>query len=265
MMIKYRKYINYIGSIFSFGSGVQSTAIFLLINYEPERLLKIIGHLPEYIFFADTGAENQESLTNFEKCKSVSKIPMIKVKNHERNALNSHRDVPVFFKGGGHMQRQCTSEWKIKPIDREISKLYPAKRCTKNIKRIVGKWLGISIDEISRIKESRTKSIENIYPLIELNLSRNDCYKILKKYNWKAVKSSCYMCPYQVKRWRENKEIDKAIAYEKQLQKHSNYREIPFLHPSAQPLEVVYKNLQNQTNLFSQWDFENECDGVCGL
>ena len=264
-MIKYRKYKDYIGSIFSFGSGVQSTAIFLLIHHEPQRLLKVVGHLPEWIIFADTGAENQESIDNFEKCKSMSKIPMLRVKNFERNALNSYRDVPVFFESGGNMQRQCTAEWKIKPINRAISKLYSHKKSTKNIKKIVSAWLGISLDEISRMKESKIKSIENVYPLIELGLTRNNCYQILKKYNWNAVKSSCYMCPYQVKRWVENKEIDKAISYEKQLQKYSNYREIPFLHPSAQPLEEVYKNLKNQTNLFSRWDFENECDGVCGI
>jgi len=166
--------------------------------------------------------------------------------------------VPVYFSGGINNVRQCTKEWKIKPINDAIRKLYP----TKSKKRPVAMWLGISTDEITRMKESWVKSIENVFPLIELGLDRFDCYQILKKYNWEAVKSSCYMCPYQVKRWAENPELDKAIEYEKNLQKHSRYREIPFLHPSAVPLAKAIKQQQDQTNLFT---FDDECEGHCGV
>ena len=255
-MINYRRHQNYHGSVFSFGAGTQSTAILLLIKYEPERLLEKIGHLPEHIIFADTGAESQESLDNLEKCKTL--LPIYRVKNWKRNAQNSPNDIPVFFSGGGAKQRQCTSEWKIKPLNHAIRKLYPKK----SVKRPVAAWLGISTDEIQRMKESWVKSIENVFPLIELGLSRQDCYGILKKYNWTAVKSSCYMCPYQAKRWADNPEIEKAIAYEKFLQENSKYREVPYLHPSGQPLETVYEKMTAQTVL---WDFQNECEGHCGL
>lgn len=97
-MIKYRKYFDYHGSIFSFGAGVQSTAILLLIKHEPERLIKKIGHLPEHIIFADTGAESQASLDNLEKCRKLS--PIYRVKNWERNALTHYNDIPCYFNRG---------------------------------------------------------------------------------------------------------------------------------------------------------------------
>lgn len=156
------------------------------------------------------------------------------------------------------MQRQCTSEWKIKPLNDAIRKLYP----NKSVKRVVAKWLGISCDEVQRMKESWVKSIENVFPLIELGIDRQECYSILERYGYKAVKSSCYMCPYQAKRWHENPELDKAIVYEKLLQKNNNYRETPYLHPTCEPLETAVAKQQAQGNLFT---FDDECDGICGV
>lgn len=218
-----------------------------------------MDHLPNYALFADTGAESSSSLENFEYWRKESPIPMYRVKNWHHNALhNGYRDLPVYFPEGGMMKRQCTSQWKINPINKAIRKLYPNKRPNKP----VALWLGISTDEIGRMKENRLKSIENVYPLIEMGLSRQDCYAILEKYGYPQVKSSCFMCPYQVKRWHENPELDKAIGYEKSLQANNPYREIPYLHPSCEPLEVAVNKQLNQTNLFT---FDDECDGHCGL
>lgn len=258
-MFTYRKHENYIGSVFSFGAGTQSTAIMALLKHEPERLLKTVGHLPNYALFADTGAESRDSLINFEYWRKHSPIPLYRVKNWKRNALqDGFRALPVYFSSGGSMNRQCTSEWKIQPLNKATSKLFPKKRP----KTPVAMWLGISIDEVGRMKESWVKSIENIYPLIELGLSRQDCYQILNQYGYKTVKSACYMCPYQVKRWHENPELEKAIAYEKEMQENNPYREIPFLHPICEPLEKAVIKQKAQGNLFT---FDDECDGVCGV
>jgi hypothetical protein len=258
-MFKYRKHDKYIGSVFSFGAGTQSTAIMALIKHEPQRLLDTVGHLPDYALFADTGAESRDSLINFEYWRKNSPIPLYRVKNWKRNAIkDGYRALPVYFPLGGSKNRQCTSEWKIQPLNKATSKLFPKKRP----KNPVATWLGISLDEIQRMKESWVKSIENVYPLIELGLTRFDCYQILEQYGYKAVKSSCYMCPYQVKRWHENPELDKAIEYEKNMQQHSPYREVPYLHPSCLPLGEAVQQQINQRNLFT---FDDECDGVCGL
>lgn len=45
-------------TFFSFGGGLQSTAIALLMVYEPNRLIELGLSLPKTIIFADTGREN---------------------------------------------------------------------------------------------------------------------------------------------------------------------------------------------------------------
>ena len=260
-MFKYREVDKkYHGSVFSFGSGIQSTAIFVLLLHEPDRLQKAVGHLPEYIVFADTGAEKEKSLANFEQCQAISPVPMYRIKNEQRNAKTHPLDIPVFFPGNSfNMRRKCTTEWKIKPVRRMIKKLYP----NKSKKNQIALWMGISIDEITRMRVSQLKSIEHIYPLIDLQLNRSNCEAILAKYNWEAEKSSCWMCPFQSPQaWIENSELNKAIAYEREIQELSYYRETPYLHRSCEPIGEVVKKKQQQTNLFS---FDDECEGYCGL
>jgi 3'-phosphoadenosine 5'-phosphosulfate sulfotransferase (PAPS reductase)/FAD synthetase len=160
------------------------------------------------------------------------------------------------------MNRECTQEWKVAPIRQAIKKLYPKN----NFKNPVTMWLGISTDEAQRMKESWVKYVKHQYPLITLELSRFDCQQILKEYNWEAVKSSCYMCPFQVKRWLENKEIDKAIEFEERLQKENKtYKQTPYLHPSGLSLREVIERDKKQFSLFENWDFLNECEGHCGV
>ena len=42
-------------------------------------------------------------------------------------------------------------------------------------------WLGITLDEIQRMKVSQLPRVDYIYPLIDQRMSRGDCYKFLKK------------------------------------------------------------------------------------
>jgi hypothetical protein len=260
-MFNYRTRDEYCGSVFSFGAGTQSTAILLLMKYESERFINAVKMFPDWIIFADTGAESNDSLLNLEKCRKEL-FPIIRIKNFKRNANTHPQDVPVFF--GNHQannQRRCTSDWKVSIINKAVRKLYPKK----SKKKPVAMMMGISTDEITRMKTHKLKSIEKIYPLIDLNLSRQDCYQIIEKYGWNAIKSACYMCPYQSKRWHENKEIDKAIAFEKKLQSESKYKKTPYLHLSARPIAEVYQMQLDQGDLFEEWDMDNECDGFCGV
>jgi hypothetical protein len=260
-MLNYRTRNEFCGSIFSFGAGTQSTAILLLMKYEKERFINAVGMMPDWIIFADTGAESYDSLLNLEKCKKEL-FPIIRVKNFKRNATTHPQDIPVFFGNNqANNERRCTTDWKIRVINKATSKLFPKK----NKKNPVAMMMGISTDEITRIKTHKLKSIEKIYPLIDLNLSRQDCYQIIDKYGWQPVKSACYMCPYQSKRWHENKEIDKAIAFEKKLQAKSEYQKKPYLHPSGMPIAEVYKMQLAQGDLFDDWTIDNECDGICGV
>ena len=59
-------------------------------------------------------------------------------------------------------------------------------------------WLGISIDEIQRMKESRMYNVKYIYPLIDKRITRTDCKKFLEEKDFQnVIKSACVFCPYQ--------------------------------------------------------------------
>ena len=129
-------------------------------------------------------------------------------------------------------------------------------------------WLGISTDEIQRMKWSRMYNIEYFYPLIYHNISRNDCVKFFKDNNFPVpVKSSCVFCPFHsdkfwldIKKengdaWKDSVRADRAI-------RDSSARGVKdklYLHRSLKPLEEVDLN-EDQLDLF-----EEECEGYCGL
>lgn len=56
---------------FSFGGGVQSSAIYLMLIYEPKRLFRAMGELPDKVYFADTGAETQTTYDCLEHMKNL--------------------------------------------------------------------------------------------------------------------------------------------------------------------------------------------------
>ena len=87
--------------------------------------------------------------------------------------------------------RRCTEIYKIEVLRRLLRQHYgwPLR---------VDQYLGISRDEIIRIKESRVQYISNNYPLVETGWTRGDCERYLAR-EWpdlKVGRSACYFCPY---------------------------------------------------------------------
>ena len=58
---------------------------------------------------------------------------------------------------GGLLRRQCTSHWKISPMRRWLQENRNGEP--------VEMWLGISLDEAERMRDSDVQYIENKYPL----------------------------------------------------------------------------------------------------
>jgi hypothetical protein len=57
--------------------------------------------------------------------------------------------------------------------------------------------MGISTDEAHRMKDSRKPWIQNVYPLIDKGISREDCQEWLKRNSFPpAPRSSCTFCPF---------------------------------------------------------------------
>ncbi len=106
----------------------------------------------------------------------------------------------------GMTRRQCTGEYKVKPIKKQVRDLlgypYPT-RVPKGV--FVEQWIGISTDEFHRTKDSGVKYMRNRHPLIDMGWSRSDCVRYLSSLNLADTpKSSCLGCPFHGNaQWRK--------------------------------------------------------------
>lgn len=166
------------------------------------------------------------------------------------------------------LARQCTEEFKIKPINKFCRKHYDAHHKTP-----VGTWLGISTDEWHRMSKSHTKAFVLYYPLMDYRLSRTDCEQYLIDCDYPVpVKSSCIGCPFHSNElWQEmtDAEIADAAEFEREINEmiatHPNLKDRPYyangvkLHASMENIDTrpFDKKTDTAKDMFGQ-------DGVCG-
>ncbi|WP_205613439.1 hypothetical protein [Streptomyces sp. S5] len=160
--------------------------------------------------FADTGWEPKAVYAHLDRLeREIAKptgIPLRVASGNIRNdALDpDHRfaSMPLHILNAdgkaGMTRRQCTGEYKIKPIKKKVRELlgypYPA-RIPRDI--FVEQWVGISTDEFHHAKDADVKYMRNRHPLIELGWSRADCVKYLSSRGLADTpKSSCLGCPF---------------------------------------------------------------------
>ncbi|MGW6393089.1 hypothetical protein ACWFR1_21850 [Streptomyces sp. NPDC055103] len=171
------------------------------------------GTLPkvDYAIFADTGWEPEAVYTHLDRLdREIAKpagIPILRVTsgNIRNDALDpDHRfaSMPLFIlnKDGrpGMTRRQCTGEYKVKPIKKKVRDLlgypYPT-RVPKGV--FTEQWIGISTDEFHRAKDADVKYMRNLHPLIGMGWSRADCIHYLTSLGLSDTpKSSCLGCPF---------------------------------------------------------------------
>lgn len=195
----------------SLGAGVQSSTLLAL---------SAAGILPrvDYAIFADTGWEPRAVYDHLDRLEreiaAPAGIPVLRVStgNIRDDALDpNHRfaSMPLYILNqdgkAGMTRRQCTGEYKIKPIKKQVRALlgypYPA-RIPREV--FVEQWVGISTDEFHRAKDADVKYMRNRHPLIDLGWSRADCIRYLSTLSLADTsKSSCLGCPfYGNAQWR---------------------------------------------------------------
>jgi hypothetical protein len=262
-------------NVISLGAGVQSSTM---------ALMAAAGELtpmPEQAVFADTGDEPAKVYEWLEWLETQLPFPVERVRCERGNLresallIRTSRDgnlytetcLPVFTtrpdnnKGMG--MRQCTRTFKIDPIRRHLRQLRSA----------VVQWIGISFDELHRMKPSRDPWLTNRWPLVDRKIRREDCLNWMQAHGYpRPPRSACYYCPYhndeQWKDMKENQpaEFAKAVEFEKQLQERFTRgtftrHTTPFLHAARRPLsEIDFDAEGDQLDLFG-----NECEGMCGV
>lgn len=275
--------------VISLGAGVQSTVMLLM------ACDGLIEPMPKAAIFADTGWETSDVYAHLDWLETVSSIPIIRTSNG-RNlyddtwngvAWDGHyfTDIPVFaLTHDGKMQlsrRQCTKQYKIKPIQDECRKLLGRPKGVRNGPTAV-QWIGITTDEAMRMKPSGVGWVQNRWPLIESEMSRSDCVDwFAERYpGLPLVKSSCVGCPFHSdKEWlriyrEQPADMEKTIALDARLRdiaRPSNPRTVmlpEFLHRKG-PLREVLLKLDRDERAGQQLGlldgFGNECEGHCGV
>lgn len=153
----------------------------------------------------------------------------------------------------GIARRQCTSEYKLRPIKQQTRALLGYPHPTPVPRGVFAEqWIGISRDEWHRAKSSDVGYARNAFPLLDLDMTRKDCQRLLAAHGFgETPKSACIGCPFHGnRRWRELRdehpdewrgavEFDHAVrrgsarATAQGMELLGNY----YLHRSAVPLD----------------------------
>lgn len=227
----------------SLGAGVQSTAV---------HLLALDGTIPpfERIVFADTGDEPAAVYEHLDRLLDTARIDVVSAGRLSDTVNSSFVPVPLYNGRGGMGRRQCTYQFKLRPIRTEL----------RTLGRDVDLSVCISTDEIHRAKDSGLNWCRNVFPLLDLGWSRDDCSRYLAaRWPWPVPRSACTYCPLKSDRefidMRENHPDDWAAAVAFDVAA----RPFGFVHRSGRPLATAVLRPEDAGQLTL------ECEGMCGL
>lgn len=273
-------------------AGVQSTVLYLMA---------IDGELSfDVAIFADTGDEPSAVYDHVAWLRKLGgpAIYIVSAGNLGDNLVRGINatgqrfvSIPAFLsdsddgKNSGIGRRQCTSEYKILPIEQEIRRLLgvmPKQRIPKHVS--ITQIFGLSFDEPKRVarvklRYAMRKQWKCEFPLFDDFMTRGDCQKYLKERipNIHVPRSACVYCPYRNNDewqhlkdtdpvgWRRAVEVDEAIRDPLSVcTRDTNAKQ--YLHRDCVPLvQIDFKakpsRQQNERLDFAQMD----CEGMCGV
>ncbi len=281
-------------NVLNLGAGVQSTTVLLM---------SLRGELPklDIAIFSDTGWEPLAVYQHLEKLAAHAAehglpVKILKHRNIKQDALiaqvrgkaaGGQRWVSIPYhtlspRGKmGMIRRQCTSEYKIAPIEKELRALLGLEhrqRWPKDLK--IQQWFGISKDEPQRMRNPARSCIQNYYPLCGVithhdgrvesvgdAMTRRDCVLKMRSWGWSAPRSACIGCPFHSDdEWRHLRdsspeEFAEACDFDDAIRSCGGMRGKLFLHRSCRPLrEIDFDSAEDK----GQLNWINECLGMCG-
>lgn len=287
--------------VLSLGAGVQSSRLLLGI-LEGEFGEPGID-VPSCAVFADTGWEPRpvyDWLNELQERAEVAGFPVHVVsaghilrdayttrtarEAEGKNGRFASMPLYTYNRGGGDMimRRQCTHQYKIRPIRRKVRELAGMEPGRHYPGRYVETWQGISYDELARIGTSREAWEWRRYPLLERRETRADCLRWLEARGHRPPKSACCGCPFRRSaEWLWLKEHDpeglaSAVAFDEALRDEERmvfgWDRPAYLHDSRRPLAEVIPELEvlaeaeaSQGDLFADYGLMAECAGYCGV
>ena len=272
--------------VLSLGGGVQSTVMCLMAEAGK------FGNRPDYAIFADTKWEPQGVYDTLEWLQGQVSFP-IEITDNGRSlredvisGLNAQGKpwltIPAYLSdasgsSAGINWRQCTKNYKLDPIRKRVQELLGVSaREALSDGTWIEMWLGITTDEIARVKTSRHWWIGHRYPLVdETAMSRQDCIQWFQaNYPGRSLsRSACIGCPFRSSEsWLTIRETDpdlftEAVELDHRLRTKSHnagrmFRKKAYLHRRRIPLldALELDSQEREAN-----GFINECEGHCGL
>ena len=226
----------------SLGAGVQSTTVLLLA---------LAGRIEPYdvVVFADTGDEPAAVYEHLDRLRALTPIVTVTA-GHLADTVNStYLPIPL-YRDGGMGRRQCTYQYKLRPIRAHL----------RGYGRDVDLSVCISTDEYLRAKDASVKWCRNVHPLLDLGWSRADCLAYLADaWPHPVPRSACVYCPLKSDReWldlREHHPDDwaAAVAFD------ASARPFGYVHRSERPLAEAILRPEDAGQLTL------ECEGLCGV
>lgn len=244
--------------VWSYGGGTQSIAIGLLVAE---------GKLPrpDLIVMADTDLETTET---WEYLDTVMKpiFTDLRLEFHiaphtlakvDMYSLKGDLLIPAYTKDG-KLPTFCSSEWKTRVVRRYLRSL-GVEKCDM--------WLGMSTDEIERLKPADVQWIQHVWPLVGMprsvgygvQMNRRDCVQyIANQGKPEPPKSCCVICPHRRNpQWERQKRLypqdhQKAVAIGKVILENdlkSGHSGV-WLHEDRKPLdEIDFSRAEEQGGL----------------
>lgn len=284
--------------VFSYGGGRQSTAVLAM------QAMGMLDNPFDRFVFANVGEKSEapKTLRYFEEIAlpfaQKHGISLLQIKredgvdllDHVLSEENRSVSIPMYQSGGKPFKRICTSDWKVRVIDRYI-------------KQIGVDWaevgLGISLDEIERMQSTDWTDVEGVveadnayiqdsfletivqkkrqprklgfwkkkvYPLIDLRVKVSRALEIISEAGLpEPPPSSCFYCPFHSRsKWiqmsiHEPEMFKNAVNIEKAIQEKLSRigQDKAYLHSSGKPLEDAVK-IATTGDLFG-----DDCGGYC--
>jgi hypothetical protein len=254
-------------NVVSLGVGKQS--IYMLLR----GLAGEFKYKPDYAIFSDTESEPDyvyEQLEwvvkycmdkyNFEILFARGGNLMLDIENYVDGLRDRVAMIPLFLENRSMVSRQCTMDYKIAPLRKVLQKIR-----SKNQVRL---WIGISLDEMERMKDSPVKYIEHWYPLVENRISID---QIINYYSVNSLpepgKSACLICPFHsfeywslLKRYSK-KDFERACVFDDKIRNYPKLKHRAYISRQLKPLREI--DFSQHPSLFP--DMIEECHGLCGL
>lgn len=255
--------------VLSLGAGVQSSTLALMMA---EGSVAPADHA----IFADTQAEPPSVMRWLDWLEKLLPFPVHRVTFGDlraqviRRASGSSKGSggPPFFTDSGMLPRQCTRDFKLVPIERKLRELCGVKGRHPN-RILADSIIGISYDEVIRMKPSRLKFVRNVFPLVDMKMTRWHCLEWMRERGMpQPPKSACTFCPYRSDEgWQTLKLADPeafadACAVDAQIRGgFVNMTERVWVHRDRLPLaDVDFSAGERQSDMWG-----NECEGMCGV